>query len=224
MARDTRTRLLDTAERLFAERGIEATSVRDIVGAARANLGAITYHFGSKDALVRSVVERRLVPLNRERERLLDAAEHAAAGRPPSLEAILRAVLAPTVELRREHPRFLRFLGRLHAEPRVTLQRCAEAVPLFRRILATVARAAPHLAPDEIAWRLLFLKGAMIETWTGAHRFGEVTGTALALEDDAAIVERLVRFGAAGLRAKGSPARASRRPRPRAVRAREGVR
>jgi AcrR family transcriptional regulator len=51
-AASTRNHLLDAAERLFAEQGVEATSVRDITKAAGANQGAINYHFQSKDKLV----------------------------------------------------------------------------------------------------------------------------------------------------------------------------
>ena len=52
----TRAALIRAARHLFAERGYDGTSVRDITAAAGANLGAITYHFGSKHALYEAVV------------------------------------------------------------------------------------------------------------------------------------------------------------------------
>ena len=52
----TRDALLHAARALFAERGYDGISVRDITAAADANLGAITYHFGSKHALYEQVV------------------------------------------------------------------------------------------------------------------------------------------------------------------------
>jgi AcrR family transcriptional regulator len=201
VTRSTKTRLLDHAERLFAERGVATTSVRDIVTAARANLGAITYHFDSKDALVRAVIERRLLPLNEERLRLLEAAEAEAGDSPPTLEAILHAVFAPTIRLWRENPGFMRMVGRMHAEPDATLKKCAEAAPLFRRVFRAIARAVPELPEDELVWRLHFMKGAMIHTWTGADRLAALSGVSLPTSDDDAIVRRLVTFGAAGLRA-----------------------
>ena len=63
---DTRDRLLDTAERLFAERGIDATSLRHITAEADANLASVNYHFGTKEELVRELFARRIGPINRE--------------------------------------------------------------------------------------------------------------------------------------------------------------
>ena len=51
-------RLLAVAADLFAREGFDAVSVRQITGRAKANLGAITYHFGSKEALFHAVVDR----------------------------------------------------------------------------------------------------------------------------------------------------------------------
>ena len=49
---DTKTRILDTAERLFAQKGFDAVSLRNIIASAKVNLAAVHYHFGSKQALV----------------------------------------------------------------------------------------------------------------------------------------------------------------------------
>jgi AcrR family transcriptional regulator len=54
---DTADRLFREARRLFAERGYRGASIRAITAAAGANLGAVTYHYGSKDALHRAVLE-----------------------------------------------------------------------------------------------------------------------------------------------------------------------
>jgi AcrR family transcriptional regulator len=204
----TRGRLLDHAERLFARKGIATTSIRDIVTAARANLGAVTYHFGSKDALVRAVIERRLRPLDEERRRLLDAAEAAGRGRPPALEAILHAAIAPTIRLRREHPGFMRIVGRMLSDPDAALQKSAEAEALMRRFLEAIARALPGVPRDELAWRMCFLRGALVHTWTGGGR--PFRGAARRDDGDEALVRRLIGFGAAGLRAPLAGERAGR--------------
>lgn len=59
----TRERLLEVGGRLFAEHGYDGVSVRDLTREAKANLGAITYHFGSKDALFGEILLRKIEPL-----------------------------------------------------------------------------------------------------------------------------------------------------------------
>lgn len=61
----TPDRLRNIAQRLFAERGYAATSVRDITAKARANLGAVTYHFGSKEQLYQAILLRLVEPMAR---------------------------------------------------------------------------------------------------------------------------------------------------------------
>ncbi|MEZ0275298.1 MAG: TetR/AcrR family transcriptional regulator, partial [Roseimicrobium sp.] len=73
----TKRAILDAAEDLFAERGIDATSVRDITQTAGVNLGAIHYHFGSKNELIVEVFSRGLTPLNQMRMNLLAQVEQA---------------------------------------------------------------------------------------------------------------------------------------------------
>ena len=63
MQSGTRERLVEVAGRLFARNGFNGVSVRDIVREAEANLGAVTYHFGSKEALFAEIVARKLARL-----------------------------------------------------------------------------------------------------------------------------------------------------------------
>src|SRR6266849_7254792 len=75
---DTKQRILDSAERLFAENGFDSTSLRTIIADAQVNLAAIHYHFHSKEALLDAVILRRLEPINRHRLEMLDTCERAA--------------------------------------------------------------------------------------------------------------------------------------------------
>ena len=86
---DTRERLLDAAEVLFAENGFDATSVRAITTWADANLAAVNYHFQSKVVLITAVFERRIRPINRQRLQLLEQACAQSAPWPPALEAVI---------------------------------------------------------------------------------------------------------------------------------------
>jgi len=86
----TRERLLDTAERLFAERGFRAVSVRVITSHAGCNVAAVNYYFGGKENLYREMFRRRLRALREERiESIRRAVDQDGAT--PSLEGLLRA-------------------------------------------------------------------------------------------------------------------------------------
>lgn len=83
-----RQRLLLVARELFAQHGYEGTSVRDVTSRAKANLGAITYHFGSKEALFHAVIGTIAEPLV---EAVTQAAQ-APGGPLDRIESITRAV------------------------------------------------------------------------------------------------------------------------------------
>ena len=89
---DTKTKILDAAERLFAQKGFDAVSLRNIVEAAKVNLAAVHYHFGSKQALLHAVVSRRLRPVNEERLSMLAEARAKAGKRKLKLEAVLESL------------------------------------------------------------------------------------------------------------------------------------
>src|SRR4029077_13793684 len=99
----TTERILDAAERLFADHGFEGTSIRDIVDTAKVNLAAVHYHFRSKEALLEAVLTRRISLVNDARLQRLDTAEAAAAPRSPSVEEVLRAFIIPTVEFAQQN-------------------------------------------------------------------------------------------------------------------------
>lgn len=189
---DTKERLLDAAERLFARAGIAATSLRAVTAEAGANVAAVHYHFGSKGELLRAVFERRLLPVNAERLRQLDALE--AGSQPPSVEALVEALVRPGLEFASEHPTLSELVGILQAEP------ADEIRPLFQEVFGetierfTVAlhRALPELDEEQLHARYGFAIGAMLSVITHRGPFE--------LEPRGAIPD-LVRFLAAGMRA-----------------------
>ena len=72
-AAGTRDALMDTAERLFAERGVYAVSNRQVGEAAgQANNTAVSYHFGTKTDLVRAIVDRHAADIDARRVALLE--------------------------------------------------------------------------------------------------------------------------------------------------------
>ena len=76
---DTKERILDAAERLFAENGYAATSLRRIMNDAGANVASVHYYFRSKESLLEAVLVRRATAANRDRLELLERFEREAA-------------------------------------------------------------------------------------------------------------------------------------------------
>ena len=74
------------------------SSIRDITRKARVNLAAINYHFGTKEALVAAVFERRVLPVNEARLAALEALNKNRGKKGPKLEAILAAFIRPAVQ------------------------------------------------------------------------------------------------------------------------------
>ncbi len=108
---DTASRLIETAERLFAERGVHGVSLREIGAAAgQRNTGAVRYHFGTKAQLLDAVFEYRMVSINARRLALLEELDRC--GRGHELRALAEAFLYPLAEMLGEpgHPSwYLRF-------------------------------------------------------------------------------------------------------------------
>src|SRR5260221_11526531 len=96
---ETRTRILDAAEELFMQHGFEGTSMRLLTAKASANLAAVNYHFGSKDALIEAVFRRRLDPMNTSRIAELDRMEKETGGRALSPQQIIGAFVGASLRM-----------------------------------------------------------------------------------------------------------------------------
>ncbi|MBQ91286.1 MAG: hypothetical protein CL441_07730, partial [Acidimicrobiaceae bacterium] len=172
MATDTKQRILDAAERLFADHGFPATSMRDITNEADVNLAAVNYHFGSKEALLIAVIERTAAPINRDRLERLDALELEAGGTAIEVESLVRAFLAPMFDRwsvwGKSEPKILKLVGRIHAEVDQDLRAkfIRQFDTVFSRYSAAFQRSLPELAAADVHWRMLFLVGSMAHTMT----------------------------------------------------------
>ena len=205
---DTKTRILDAAEQLFMEHGFEATSLRSLTSAASVNLAAVNYHFGSKEELFQAVLTRRLDPMNQERIELLTRLERESAGKPLSCEKILFAMLIPALKLARDERRggknFLRLVGRAYADPAPFIRHflSEQYAGMIGRYKEAFLKALPHLARQELTWRLHFVMGAISYTLAGtdAHKlFAQVAPNEK--ENDELLLQRLAPFLVAGLKA-----------------------
>jgi AcrR family transcriptional regulator len=142
--RETQERIFNAAERLFAERGIDAVSTRDIIDAAGVNGGSIHYHFGTREQLIVALVERRAGYLGVQRDRYLDELE--ATGE-INLRSVVDVLVRPTAELAGDPD------GRHHAGFIVAVTNKRELMPIVRRVfdqytnryLAVLATVTPQL-------------------------------------------------------------------------------
>jgi AcrR family transcriptional regulator len=192
---DTKTRILDAAEKLFGEKGFDATSLRDITTEADVNLAAVNYHFQSKESLIESVIMRGAGPMNDQRLAMLEA-----AGPNATVEQIIEAFIAPVFE--QDFDPMAPLMARVLASPELMvriMKRHMDA--LSRRFAEAIAVALPELSPAERIWRLNFTAGAMAHTITRAPLLKEVFGGILNISDRKLTIARLVRFAAAGFRA-----------------------
>ena len=113
-------RLKAEAQRLFANRGIDGVTVRDIATAAgQKNAAAVGYHFGSKEALIRELIIDGAKIIDARRNDLLDAMEKSDG--PADISQIVDILIYPSVNLAAPgetdtYNRFLRMLTMSHSE------------------------------------------------------------------------------------------------------------
>ncbi len=198
----TKAIVLATAERLFAEQGLRAVSVRDITAAAGVNLASVNYHFGSKDALVFEIFRRRTAELSRERARRLHQAVDRHGGSPPVRE-ILEALIAPPLIWSRvghERRTALQFIIRARSEGGEDVREVLRTdVSHLRPFADALLAARPDLPADEVYWRLHFTLG-MIHN----NRFAEfdrlhvLSRGATREGDTEALLARMLDFAEAG--------------------------
>ncbi|HEY5674648.1 MAG TPA: TetR family transcriptional regulator [Malonomonas sp.] len=208
-APDTKTCILNAAEKLFAQNGFHNTSLRGITSLAKVNLAAVNYHFGSKDALLQAVIERRLLPLNRLRQEKLAAVltQATTSGAPPATKQLLRAFIEPTLAFRHSGPGaedFIAMIGRALSEPDQTVRNCflQLVMPLFQQLFKGMQQALPQLPSQVLLTRLQFTLGAMSQVMCNSARPAlQLPGLGEPLTDDQ-LADELIGFVCAGLEAQ----------------------
>lgn len=206
MRADTKTLILDAAQRLFADHGYEATSLRSIIAAAGVNLASVHYHFKNKEALLMAVVERGIEPINQERIRMLLCAERDAGDSPVQVEDLIRAFIAPAywTAATSDSLGLMRLLGRLYTESSEAAKLVfrSQLGEVARRFVAALGRSLPYLPHDELMWRIHFMIGAMAHTLRGSELTEAVTEDLWRAAEPDVVLERLIRFLAAGMQAE----------------------
>ena len=168
MARpSSREKILDCAEVLFAEHGLGGVSLRTINSAAGLSPAALHYHFGSQQAVLESLLERRMPALMERRRQLLDGLGEKT--QTPTARDVLDALIRPLAELLAEGGegglRYLRLINRLQADgdldPEFVVERWPGGVD---RLVPLLCRALPAIPEAVIGFRLVLAIDVMLRS------------------------------------------------------------
>lgn len=206
---DTKGKILDAAEALFAAKGFRGTTMRAITGKADVNLAAVNYHFGSKQSLLEEVIKRRIIPLNRiRRERLEEVRDIAKnKGHAPDIKDVMYAFIEPTLQFKDSGPgakNFFTFIGRSFTDPDNTVRQVFLKFikPIFHLLSEITTEALPQHPRELIFWRLMFSMGALFHT---INVCGNMKADFMGMKcetDTESLVNQIIPYVTAGMKAK----------------------
>ena len=194
----TKRQLLDAATSLFAERGFDSVSLREITSRAKANVAAVNYHFGSREGLIDEVVVNFVGPINVERLKRLEDLEN------PTVRELLRAFHEPLLsqftgsEL--SERLFTKLMGRLVGER--PYQFPDQVMSQFHKVaqgfVPAFQKALPHLTERDVFWNIHFSFGVVSHTLMHGDLLTKISQGAVKQEKMAQLMERMIDFCEAG--------------------------
>ena len=212
----TRDRILKTAERMFAERGFNGVSVRELAGAANVNIASIGYHFRNKEGLLAEVYRRHCEPMIEERLRGLTAASRLEGS--ARVAAIIEAFVRPALQQVdvEEGETFIRLRAVLSGENSELLEKLVadnfdQSSSAF---IDALCDCLPHLSRTDVCWRFHFLLGTVYYTAAGPHRIFAFSNGHCDPGNTDAVIKELVPFMTRAFQAPATKAaRGARRQR-----------
>lgn len=197
----TRERIKRAARRLFALNGVDAVTVRDIVGEAGGkNVSALNYYFGSKEELIETLIRDALAAANARLDRALTALE--AAGGPNSVREVVQILVrrGPQPNAGEGDEASARFFATLlHTRRRLVTDTVAKlGFSAYNRALRHIRRLMPPMPDSAKDQRVLFyfwasssifavLEGALdenrshAEPWSASDPLGNFIDAAVAM-------------------------------------------
>jgi AcrR family transcriptional regulator len=197
--------LLDAAEELFCEHGFDGTSVRDIAGSAGCNVASMNYYFGGKEKLYAEVWRRHLLRMRDMRIASIERVMSDTISK-PTLEGLLRsysrAFLEPLVEGEKSF-RFVRLMAREMIERHLPKGMFVKEMilPVMTVLQKALVQICPGLEESEVQLVILSVVGQLMHVIAAETMFeqsGEPQVPRFNLSD---VVEHIVAFSAAGIRA-----------------------
>jgi AcrR family transcriptional regulator len=167
----TKNKILDAAENLFADKGFNGTSLREITSQAEVNLAAVNYHFGSKKELIKAVMSRYMNELS---PRLEIALTQVCDTEAPSLIDVFSAFIDPLLSLNdfknNGTSNFLQLLGRGYTDSQGFLRwfLTTQYPGVIDNFVLAVQKAYPELGAEEMFWRLHFTMGTVVFTMSSS--------------------------------------------------------
>ncbi|REL29994.1 TetR/AcrR family transcriptional regulator [Thalassotalea euphylliae] len=201
----TKNKILDAAEELFAIKGFNGTSLREITSQAEVNLAAVNYHFGSKKELIKAVISRYMNELAPKLEKaLVDVYDQEA----PTLHQVFSAFVQPLLSLNelRENGTsiFLQLLGRGYTDSQGFLRwfLTTQYPNVIERFVQAVQRAYPDLTAEQMFWRLHFTMGTIVFTMSSSDALLDIAkndfSKNLGVED---LIQQVIPYVASGVAA-----------------------
>jgi len=174
----TKNKILNSAEKLFADKGFNGTSLREITSQAEVNLAAVNYHFGSKKELIKAVMSRYMNELAPNLE--LALMNVYGANKQPSLVDVFSAFVEPLLALntfqQNGTSNFLQLLGRGYTDSQGFLRwfLTTRYPKLIDSFVATVHKAYPELSAEDMFWRLHFTMGTIVFTMSSSDALMDI--------------------------------------------------
>lgn len=208
--KDTRSKILDTAEKLFANNGVASVSLREINAAAGVSPSVLHYHFGGRDELIAMLLERRLPALNAARSAMLQELQNS--GKEVTVRQLLAVTVLPLVRLLQEDgkagQRFVKVLARLHLERNAVYQTLTmKYYPESRlEVFDELMQRCPNCTAEILETRLAMAIDAMFSTLAAFDMAARIWQTHLAVNPMPInqAVEVLLDFMCAGVLNAGS--------------------
>jgi len=204
-----RARLLDVAEKIFAEKGYDAATTREIAARAGDTLGTLSYHFKSKERLLAEVLRRRFDEMNDHRRAMYREFVAKRGGQVPSLEETITAIIIPLMRLAMsDEPgwgNYLTIFGRqMYGTDDDQYALISELIdPIGIEFSGWLSAAAPKTSRVNIAHAYVFVIGCLFD-YINQHkrdRLNRLSGGLATAFDFPGVSKRLLAFVVAGTRA-----------------------
>lgn len=207
---DRPTRILDAAEKLFAERGYDGVTLRAIAKEAGVDVALANYHFGRKEELFERTFMRRAAILNAWRVEALEAAQAAAAPDPAPVRAIIDAYLRPLMT--GDHindpgwRNYYALVAYVNSSTEWGGRLMSETFdPAIERFIEALRTALPEATPAAIYWGYLCLSGAITLAFARTGRLDVLSAGKIRSTDLEEGYGEMVEFITAGFERIGGP-------------------